>query len=432
MLRRFLTCGIASTVIALSACTSDSESSDSEADSERFEVTLLAGGGEQAASEDPVAGGDVRLDGALTSLEPGPDGSVWAVVDGVSLIRADEAGQVSQWTPELPEGVTEISDIAPAPDGEVYLLPQRAPGDLAGEASVYVFTEDGGIEPAFGVPAVGDQTVDAMPATADGEPAEDAKLGRIGDIAVDDDGSIVFVEEIAGAGYEVVNLVRRIEDGALRTIAGQPVDTDPSDITEGEVHGASFPDADVAGTSVPVLGQTLIAAGSQAEVVLQVTRSILEVGEDDALSVRMGSEAGTVAVPRISEQGPLTDPVLPAEAEYRSNLRHTVGPAIAADGGILATTFGGLPDDEDGRERYLWEIADGSDRAQEIADAAAESVDQDLAGVYVSGDGQAVTTSVFGTGTTMLDDGTVVVAAQDEGSGESIMVSFAATVSDDE
>ncbi|NEE02788.1 hypothetical protein [Phytoactinopolyspora halotolerans] len=429
MLRRVLPSGIALTVIALAACTSDSEPTDTESGSERFEVTLLAGGGDQEVSEVRAGRGDVRLDGALTSVAAGADGAVWAVSDGVSLLRVDGEGQVSQWTPRLPDGVVEIADIAPAPGGEVYILPRRAPGDLAGEASVYVFTDDGGIEPAFGVPASGDPAADAMPATADGEPAEDARLGRIGDIAVVDNGSIVFVEEIAGAGYEVANLVRRVEDGTLHTVAGLPADAERSDITEGEVHGASFPEVDVAATSV--LGQVLIAAGRQGDIVLQTTRSLIEVDEDGALTVRAGSEAGTVTLPRISEHGPLTDPVLSTEAEYRSNLRHAVGPALAVDGGILATTFGGLPDDEDVHQRYLWDVEDGSDRAQEIADAAAEGEDQDLASVYVSDEGQAVTASVFGTGTTMLDDGTIVVAAQDPESGESIMVSFPAAVMDE-
>jgi hypothetical protein len=153
-------------------------------------------------------------------------------------------------------------------------------------------------------------------------------------------------------------------------------------------------------------------------------------GDDGVLRRVLGALDGNPSVPRISAGGPLTDSLSPLAVGYRSNLRHLNSPSIAADGAVLATTFGGLPADADTAERYRWDVVDGSDRAQGIADAAADGEDEDLAGLYVSRDSQVVTASLFGSATTILGDGTVVVAAQDPGSGESIIVSFAGAVAD--
>jgi hypothetical protein len=103
---------------------------------------------------------------------------------------------------------------------------------------------------------------------------------------------------------------------------------------------------------------------------------------------------------------------------------------MAHDGGILAATFGEPPADPEIREHFLWSVRGGTDRAQQVADAAANEADN-LAGVYVSPNEQVVTATAFGDGMTMLDDGTAVVSAYDPASNESIIVTFRAVVSSD-
>ncbi|NED96321.1 hypothetical protein G1H11_13485 [Phytoactinopolyspora alkaliphila] len=423
MLRRLTAGALVLAVAALPACTSE----DGD-DSGRFPVSLLAGGGQEEPSESPVAGEDALFSGPLTSLAAGTDGTVYAVLDATSIVRVDESGGVSAWSPALPDGATEIVDLAPAPDGTVYMLLRGTPNEPLGWSTVYRWDGTGDVEPAFGVDAP--DGTDRMPASPDGTDAADAALGRISDIAVDGTGRVLFVEEIAGAGYEVANLVRVVEDGALRTVAGKPPE-DADQITDGVVHGSAFPDDGAAATDVPILGPVLVGAGED-EVVVQMTRSVLAVEEDGTLRPVLGAPDGTPTVPRISADGPLTDPLSPLAVEYGSNLRHLGSPSVSSDGGVLATTFGGLPSEDETAERHRWDVVDGSDRAQAIADAAAGGEDEDLAGVYVAPDGQVVTASLFGNATTLLGNGTVVVAAQDPESGESILVTFAATVRESE
>jgi hypothetical protein len=405
----------------LAACTSDSDP-----DTERFEVNLLAGGGDVQVTDEPVAGADVLLPGQLTSLMPGDDGAVWAVLGEEELIHVTAEGDVTLLSPELPPGAVEIVDIAPASD-QVYVLLRGSPGDKGADASVYSLSPDGEIEPAFGIPTEG---AAERPATPDGEPADEASLGRVSDIAVDDAGRVVFVEQIAGAGYEVVSLVRRVQDGNLHTVAGAPLQPDASLPTRGEVHGAAFPDENTPATSIPLLGQVLLGVGPGGEVVLQTTRSVLELGEGGELSVRLGSPSGTPLLPRLSAEGLLADSLISSAVEFRSNLRHFVSPSMAHDGGILAATFGEPPADPEIREHFLWSVRGGTDRAQQVADAAANEADN-LAGVYVSPNEQVVTATAFGDGMTMLDDGTAVVSAYDPASNESIIVTFRAVVSSD-
>ncbi|NDL58937.1 hypothetical protein [Phytoactinopolyspora mesophila] len=421
MSRRILVSALMLAFAGLTACTSDSDP-----DTERFEVNLLAGGGGETPADEPVSGSEALLPGRLTSLMPGEDGAVWAVLDDDRLTHVSAEGDITLLSPELPPGAIEIVDIAPASD-QVYLLLRGAPGDQFADASVYSLTTEGEIEPAFGVPAEG---AAERPATPDGERADEAPLGRVSDVAVDHEDRLVFVEQIAGAGYEVVSLVRRVEDGILHTVAGTPPEPDAPLPTRGEVHRAAFPDEHTPATSIPLLGPVLLGVSPGGEVLLQTTRSVLELGEGSELSVRLGSPSGSPRLPRLSAEGLLADSLIAPTVEFRSNLRHFVSPSMARDGGILAATFGDPPSAPDIRERYLWSVQGGTDRAQQIADAAADEA-ENFAGVYVSPEERVVTATLVGDGMTLLDDGTAVVAAYDHASNESIIVTFRATVSSD-
>lgn len=412
-------------VVLAGACSSDDDAPDGDTaddDGSRFAVTVVAGGGEQTPSESGVQGVESRLQGRLTSLSFTGDGAIWAILGEESLIEIDGDGQVRMWTPELPDGAEGIADLAVGADGSVHLLLDGAPTD----AAVHVWDADAGLRPAFGVPVPGDQLGESLPESPDGTPAVDAPVGPIDDITVDDAGRLVFVEKLGVDGYRSPRLVRRVEDDHLVTIAGAPTDAGAAQPSTGEVRAASFPDDGADATASPVLGPTLLGAAADGRLLLQFVHGAAFLEDDGTLTPAIGAMDGDLTVPRTPESGPLTDAHLAQQVEFRSTT--SASPSVSADGSILATTTGGVPSDQDERAAYLWDVQDGPDGAQAIADAAADDRDA-IGAVYVAPSGELTTATLIGTGATLRDDDTIAVAAADPETGDSIVVTF--PVSDD-
>ncbi|WP_162605697.1 hypothetical protein [Jiangella aurantiaca] len=381
--------GVIIALATLTACSSDDDG---------VEVRLLAGGGDQPDG----TGADAALPFSIVRLTSDGDGTLWGVTGSDVLVEVDSEGTVRSTQLQLDSGA--VQEIAAAPDGTVYVLLDQA-GQDDGEAVVLELV-DGELQPAVGVPA-GDSGGESGPETPDGEPASEAELGYVGDIAIDSEGRLLFTERVDPAGPDAGYLLRRVDgDGSLTTVAGQPNPDADDDTTDDETAAAYFPD----GTDTAELllfTQTAIAAGPGEQVVVQTPQSVYTI-DDGSATVVLGSPDGSV--PPATEDGPFSESVGALSVSYRPGVP-LLTLAVNADGGILAGTG---PIDGWDENAYAWRVADGSDAAQAIADAAAGNEQTAIPTLYVSPGGEASVAAVFGGPATWLDDDTIAVGASGE------------------
>lgn len=386
---------------------------DDMASGDGSEVTFLAGGGETDAGADPVASAEARIAGPVTDLAEAPDGGVWGIVDGTAVLCVT-SGETSAVTPTLPDGAPagELSDVAIGPDATVYVvLAEPQPGSPA----VYALGEGGALSPRFGVAASEAELAAAAPVSPDGAAADTAPLGPIADLAVGDDGVVTFVEQVVPGGLSAANLVRRVVDGSLVTIAGgSPTPGQPP--SDDDVIGSAFEEASTA-REMPVLGVAHVAVDG-SDTYLQVFNAVLRVDGDGGVTRILGSrdaDAETLA----TSQGPFAESLPGVELDYRGNL--DAGPS-AADGTVLAMAIGAeLTDDQ--VESFGWRLDGGSEHAAEVATAAASAAEQQGA-VLVDADGSATIAALIGTDALLTSDGDVVAAGWDFDNGESVLVSY--------
>lgn len=387
------------TVIALTivtGCSSDDENG--------FEVELLAGGGDQSDGSGP----DAALPFGITRLTSDGDGTLWGITGTDVVVQVDDDGNVRSSQAQLAAGA--VQEIAAAPDGRVYLLPDPA-GQEAADAVVYEYA-DGELTPAVGVPA---PTPDAPgPITPDGEPAAEAELAVVGDIAVDSEGRLLFTERVNPAGPDTSYVIRRVEsDGTLSTVAGRPNPDYDNQVTDEEAATAYFPDG-LAATELTLFTETAIAAGPDDQVIVQTPQSVYVVADGTA-SVVLGASGGG-EIPPATEEGPFGTSADARSIEYRPGVP-LVTLAANAEGGILAGSGAITGYDA---EAYRWSVEDGSENAQSIADAAADNERTAHPTIHVAPDGQASVAAVFGGPATWVDDDTMAVAAT--GDDEQIIV----------
>jgi hypothetical protein len=380
--------GVIIVLTTLAACSSDDDGAS---------VRLLAGGGDQADG----TGADAALPFSITRLTSDGNGTLWGVTGSDVVVQVDSEGAVRSTQLQLDSGM--VQEIAAAPDGTVYVLLDQAGQDGA-EASVFEFA-DGELQPAIGVPA--GPAEEPGPVTPDGEPAAEAELGFVGDIAVDSEGRLLFTERVDPAGPDAGAVVRRVEtDGTLSTVAGRPNPDADGQTTDDENAAVFFPDGTAADELV-LFTETAIAAGPGDQVVVQTPQSVYTV-DDGTASVVLGSSGGSM--PPATEDGPFGESADALGISYRPGVP-LITLAANADGGILAGSSAITGWDENA---YGWRVEDGSDAAQAVADAAAGNEQTAHPTLYVSPDGQASVAAMFGGPATWFDDDTIAVGATGE------------------
>ncbi|TDE15930.1 hypothetical protein [Jiangella asiatica] len=379
------------TVLALtvaSACSSDDDGA---------EVRLLAGGGDQPDG----SGADASLPFSIVRLTSDGNGTLWGVNGFDVVVEISSDGAVRSTELQLDDG--SVQEIAAAPDGRVFVLPDEQ-GQEAGEAVVYELS-DGELVPAAGIPAPSIDT--PGPVTPDGEPAAAAELGYVSDIAVDSEGRLLFVERVDPVGPDAGYVVRRVEDGGeLATVAGRPNPDADGSVADGEDDAVFFPEDGTAASDLTLFTETAIAAGPDDQVIVQTPQSVYTV-QDGTATVVLG---GGGELPPATEDGPFSDATDARSVDYRPGVP-LLTLAANADGGILASTDPITGWDEGA---YAWQVEDGSDQAQAIADAAAGNEQTSHPTLYVAPDGQTSVAAVFGGPATWLDDDTIAVGATGE------------------
>lgn len=381
--------GVIIALTALAACSSDDDGG--------AEVRLLAGGGDDIDG----TGADAALPFAITRLSSDGEGTLWGVTGTGVMVRIDSGGVVRSTQLQLDSGM--VQEIAAAPDGTVYVLLDQA-GQQSGEAVVLEFA-DGELQPAVGLPA--GELDGPGPVTPDGEPAAEAELGHVGDIAVDSEGRLLFTEQADPAGADAGYLLRRVEaDGTLVTVAGRPNPGYDGNLTDDESAEAFFPDGTPA-ADLTVFGESAIAAGPGEQVVVQTTQSVYALDDGSATTV-LGA-AGGGEIPPVTD-GPFGASAAATSIDYQPGFPQ-LSLAVNADGGILASTGALSGYDADA---FRWRVEDGSDRAQAVADAAAGDQQTSHPTLYVAPGGDATVAAAFGGPATWLDDDTIAVAATGE------------------
>ncbi|TDC54432.1 hypothetical protein E1212_03050 [Jiangella ureilytica] len=380
--------GVIIALTILAACSSDDDGA---------EVRLLAGGGDDIDG----TGADAALPYSITRLSSGGDGTLWGVTGTGVMVRIDSGGVVRSTQLQLGSGM--VHEIAAAPDGTVYVLLDQA-GQEAGEAAVLEFA-DGELRPAVGVPA--GEPEGPGPVTPDGEPAAEAELGHVGDIAVDSEGRLLFTEQADPAGADAGYLLRRVEaDGTLVTVAGRPNPGYDGNLTDDESAAAFFPDGTPA-ADLTLFSESAIAAGPGEQVVVQTTQSVYAVADGSATTV-LGAAGGGEIPP--ATDGPFGASAAATSIDYQPGFPQ-LSLAVNAEGGIVASTGALSGFDADA---FRWRVEDGSDRAQAVADAAAGDQQTAHPTLYVTPGGDAMVAAVFGGPATWLDDDTVAVGATGE------------------
>lgn len=388
--------GIVLALATLTACSSDDDG---------VEVELLAGGGEQSDG----TGADASVPGPLQRLTSGSDGTLWGVTGSHVLVEIDAEGVVRSTQLQLDSGA--VQEIAAAPDGTVYVLPDRA-GQEGAEAVVLQLA-DGELQPAVGVPA--GEPDRPGPVTPDGEPAAEARLGPVGDIAVDAEGRLLLTEQVDPAGADAGFLLRRVEsDGTLSTVAGRPNPDHDRELTDDESAAAFFPDG-AAATDLVLFAESAIAAGPGEQVAVQTTRSVYVVDGGSATTVLGAAGGGPLPA---ATAGPFAGSAGALTLDYQAGFPQLTL-AVNPDGAILASaaSIGGIDHDA-----FAWRVEDGGDRAQAVADAAAGDAQTANPTLYVTPGGDAAVATVFGGPATWLDDDTIAVAAS--GDGDQIVVTL--------
>lgn len=387
--------GVIIALTTLTACSSD----------DGIEVGLLAGGGDQPDG----SGADASVPGSIFRLTSDGDGTLWGVTGSHVLVEIDSEGAVRSTQLQLDSGA--VQEIAAAPDGTVYVLLDRA-GQESGDAVVLELS-DGELRPAAGVPA--GESEQPGPVTPDGEPADEAELGYVGDIAVDSEGRLLFTEQADPAGADAGFLLRRVEgDGTLSTVAGRPNPDYDRDLTDDESGTAFFPDG-TAATDLTLFAESAIAAGPGEQIAVQTTRSVYVVDGGSATTVLGAAGGGTVPA---ATEGPFAGSADALSVDYQAGFPQLTL-AVNPDGAVLAGTTSLSGIDEDA---YQWRVEDGSDRAQAVADAAAGDAQTANPTLYVTPDGDASVATVFGGPATWLDGDTIAVAAT--GDDDQIIVTF--------
>ncbi|WP_116947288.1 hypothetical protein [Jiangella endophytica] len=377
--------GVIIALTTLTACSSDDDG---------VEVELLAGGGDQPDG----TGADASVPGPIYRLTSDGNGTLWGVTGSHVLVQVDSEGAVRSTQLQLDSGA--VQEIAAAPDGTVYVLPDRA-GQEGGDAVVLELA-DGELQPAVGVPA--GEADQPGPVTPDGEPATEAELGYVGDIAVDSEGRLLLTEQVDPAGADAGFLLRRVEgDGTLSTVAGRANPDYDRELSDDESAAAFFPDG-TDSTDLTLFSESAIAAGPGERIAVQTTRSVYVI--DDASATTVLGAAGGGQLPAATE-GPFAGSADALTLDYQAGFPQLTL-AVNPDGAILAsaTSLSGIDQDA-----FAWRVEDGSDRAQAVADAAADDSQTANPTLYVTPGGDATVATVFGGPATWLDDDTIAVAA---------------------
>ncbi|SDU86143.1 hypothetical protein [Jiangella alkaliphila] len=404
--------GVILALTAVTACTSDDDGGDG------VEVELVAGGGDSPLAAEPAAGRDIRLDGQVTALTSGPDGSVWAVAGGDTLVEITADGDVRSLEPELPAGATAVTDLAVGPDGTVYAV-----ADGASDASVFVLDSDT-LQAALGVPAPPEELSARTPVSPDGTPAEEARLGQVVDIAADADGRLLFAESLLaeGGGLTGASMVRTVEDGVLVTLAGQPWE-DPTTAPEtDQIPVTAFPDGSAA-TEIDLLGPIALAGGPDGDVLVRTGWSVLSIADDGTAGVVLGADTSDDTLPVVTSDGPFAETVGATSIGYRAILDPKTF-SVTGDGAIATGAIGNLESlTEDDHAPYEWVVTDGSERAQAIADSRASNTETHSTVVVTPG-GEVATADIASDDAAWYGDGRLAAAVYDDESDESIIVAI--------